>query len=93
MLLSDGKNTLGANNPLDVAEQARQARIPIYAIALGTESGEVVQRDPFGFTQRIPVPPDKETLREIATHDRRALLRGGQRRATPRRSTAASARG
>ena len=66
MLLSDGKNTLGVNNPLDVAEQARQARIPIYAIALGTESGEVVQRDPFGFTQHIPVPPDKETLREIA---------------------------
>ena len=24
------------------------------------------QQDPFGFTQRIPVPPDKETLREIA---------------------------
>ena len=44
----------------------QQARIPIYAIALGTESGEVVQQDPFGFMQRIPVPPDKETLREIA---------------------------
>jgi Ca-activated chloride channel family protein len=67
VLLSDGKNTLGVNNPLDVAEQARQARIPIYAIALGTESGEVIARDPFGFTQTIPVPPDKETLREIAT--------------------------
>ncbi len=66
VLLSDGKNTLGANDPLDVAEQARQANILIYAIALGTESGEVVQRDPFGFTQTIPVPPDKDTLREIA---------------------------
>jgi Ca-activated chloride channel homolog len=68
VLLSDGKNTLGANSPLEVAEQARKARIPIYAIALGTPGGEVVQRDPFGgFTQRIPVPPDKETLREIAS--------------------------
>ena len=67
VLLSDGKNTLGANSPLEVAEQARRARIPIYAIALGTPGGEVVQRDPFGFTQRIPVPPDKETLREIAS--------------------------
>ena len=66
VLLSDGKNTLGVNSPLEVAEQARQARIPIFAIALGTESGEVVQRDPFGFTQHIPVPPDKDTLREIA---------------------------
>jgi Ca-activated chloride channel family protein len=67
VLLSDGKNTIGANDPLDVAEEARRARIPIYAIALGTATGEVVQRDPFGFTQHIPVPPDKETLREIAT--------------------------
>jgi Ca-activated chloride channel homolog len=66
VLLSDGKNTLGVNSPLEIAEQARKARIPIFAIALGTEGGEVVQRDPFGFTQRIPVPPDKETLREIA---------------------------
>ncbi len=67
VLLSDGKNTLGVANPLEVAQQAKEARIPIYAIALGTDSGEVVQRDPFGFTQRIPVPPDKETLRDIAT--------------------------
>ena len=67
VLLSDGKNTLGANDPLEVARDSKQAGIPIYAIALGTESGEVVQRDPFGFTQHIPVPPDKATLREIAS--------------------------
>jgi len=67
VLLSDGKNTLGANDPLDVAEQAKAASIPVYAIALGTDRGEVIQPDPFGFTQRIPVPPDKDTLREIAS--------------------------
>jgi Ca-activated chloride channel family protein len=66
VLLSDGKNTLGANDPLEMAAKAKQARIPIYAIALGTENGQVVQQDPFGFTQTIPVPPDKETLRQIA---------------------------
>jgi Ca-activated chloride channel family protein len=66
VLLSDGKQTLGANDPLDVAAKARQARIPIYTIALGTQDGEVVQQDPFGFVQRIPVPPDKETLRQVA---------------------------
>jgi Ca-activated chloride channel family protein len=66
VLLSDGKQTLGVNDPLDVARQARAAKIPIYAIALGTDAGEVVQQDPFGYVQRIPVPPDKETLREIA---------------------------
>jgi Ca-activated chloride channel homolog len=67
VLLSDGKNTLGVNDPLVVADEARQARIPIYAIALGTDAGEVVQRDAFGFVQHIPVPPDKETLRLIAS--------------------------
>ena len=66
VLLSDGKNTVGVNDPLVVADDAREARIPIYAIALGTPTGEVVQRDPFGFTQTIPVPPDKDTLRVIA---------------------------
>jgi Ca-activated chloride channel family protein len=66
VLLSDGKNTLGANDPLDVARKAKAANVPVYAIALGTDEGEVVQQDPFGFTQRIPVPPDKQTLREIA---------------------------
>jgi Ca-activated chloride channel family protein len=66
VLLSDGKNTLGVNDPLAIARQAKAANIPIYAIALGTDKGEVVQQDPFGFVQRIPVPPDKETLRDIA---------------------------
>jgi Ca-activated chloride channel family protein len=66
VLLSDGKNTLGVNDPLQVAQQAKTAKIPIYTIALGTEGGEVTQTDPFGFTQTIPVPPDKATLREIA---------------------------
>jgi Ca-activated chloride channel family protein len=66
VLLSDGKQTLGVNDPLDIAAKARAARIPIYTIALGTQNGEVVQQDPFGFVQRIPVPPDKETLRQVA---------------------------
>ena len=66
VLLSDGKNTLGVNDPLTVAGEAKAARIPVFTIALGTQDGEVVQRDPYGFVQRIPVPPDKETLREIA---------------------------
>ena len=66
VLLSDGKNTLGSNDPLEVARQAKAAKIPVYTIALGTDSGEVVQQDAFGFVQRIPVPPDKATLRDIA---------------------------
>ena len=32
--------------------------------------------DQFGFTQRIRVPPDTETLREIAQHHRRPFFDG-----------------
>ena len=66
VLLSDGKDTTSGMSPIDVARQAKQLNIPIFTIALGTPNGEVEVRDQFGFVQRIPVPPDTETLREIA---------------------------
>jgi len=66
VLLSDGKDTQGGVGPIEVAEKARQAGIPIYAIALGTPDGEVEVQDSFGLTTRIQVPPDTETLKEIA---------------------------
>lgn len=66
VLLSDGKNTSGTRDPVEVAVEAGRARIPIYAIALGTPAGEVELRDSFGFLQRVQVPPDTETLKEIA---------------------------
>ena len=66
VLLSDGKNTSGTREPLDVAREAGQAKIPIYAIALGTPGGAVELRDSFGFLQKVQVPPDTETLKEIA---------------------------
>jgi Ca-activated chloride channel family protein len=66
VLLSDGKDTQGGISPLDVARQAKAAHIPIYAIALGTQDGEVEVQDSFGFTRQIRVPPDVGTLKEIA---------------------------
>jgi Ca-activated chloride channel family protein len=66
VLLSDGKDTQGGVSPLEIARQAKAARVPIYAIALGTPDGEVQVQDSFGFTQRIQVPPDRETLKQIA---------------------------
>ena len=66
VLLSDGKDTQGGVSPIEVAQRARAASVPIYAIALGTPDGEVEVQDPFGVTQRIQVPPDVETLKEIA---------------------------
>ncbi|MEA2291321.1 MAG: Ca-activated chloride channel [Solirubrobacteraceae bacterium] len=66
LLLSDGKDTVGGISPLAVAQQARAAGVKVYTIALGTPEGEVEVRDPFGFTQRIRVPPDTATLKEVA---------------------------
>jgi Ca-activated chloride channel homolog len=66
VLLSDGKDTQGGIAPTEVAQRAREAGIPIFAIALGTPDGEVEVQDSFGITTRIQVPPDTETLKEIA---------------------------
>jgi Ca-activated chloride channel family protein len=66
VLLSDGKNTSGSRDPGPVAREAGRARIPLYTIALGTAAGEVELRDSFGFLQRVQVPPDTETLKEVA---------------------------
>ncbi len=66
LLLSDGKNTQGATEPLDAAEKAKELGVPVYTVALGTEGGEVTVTDENGMEQRIPVPPDVETLRQVA---------------------------
>jgi Ca-activated chloride channel family protein len=66
VLLSDGKNTSGQLDPVDVAKQAASVHVPIYTIALGTPDGQVQLRDNFGFLQRVQVPPDIEGLRRIA---------------------------
>jgi Ca-activated chloride channel family protein len=60
VLLSDGKTTSGSD-PLQAADEARRAGIPVYTVALGTDEG-VVQLG----LETIPVPPDRETLRQIA---------------------------
>jgi Ca-activated chloride channel family protein len=62
VLLSDGKTTTG-RDPVAVANEARAAGVPIYTVSLGTDEG-TVQGPGFGF--EIPVPPDAETLAEIA---------------------------
>jgi Ca-activated chloride channel family protein len=66
LFLSDGSQTRGTLQPLDGAERAKAADIPIFTIALGTPEG-VLTRDFGGFERSIPVPPDPDTLRAIAT--------------------------
>lgn len=78
LFLSDGAQTRGFLTPEDGAQQAKDAGVPVYTVALGTPEGTVTGR--FGFGQGgtppgsqgfspeqvIPVPPDPETLRSIA---------------------------
>jgi Ca-activated chloride channel family protein len=65
LLLSDGANTTG-REPLEVVDQAREAGVPIYTIAFGTPEGTVEVTNDLGVTQTLNVPPDPDTLRQIA---------------------------
>ncbi len=65
LLLSDGAQTRGVLSPVQGAEKARDAGIPIYTVALGTDGGTIVVGPP-GQKQVVPVPPDRETLAAVA---------------------------
>ncbi|MBA4179147.1 MAG: VWA domain-containing protein [Anaerolinea sp.] len=66
ILLSDGAQTLGNIQPLDAADAAKELDVPIFAIALGTQNGVAQVEDNQGRTRTVRVPPDEETLTEIA---------------------------
>jgi Ca-activated chloride channel family protein len=67
VLLSDGASTRGAD-PIDVVQKNKKYRIPIYTVALGTQSGVLEHRDPAtgAVKSTEPVPPDSLTLQDIA---------------------------
>lgn len=66
LLLSDGAQTQGEITPQQAAQQARRAGIPVFTVALGTETGVVERRLPNGLTERIVVPPDPESMQSVA---------------------------
>jgi Ca-activated chloride channel homolog len=57
VLLSDGKSVRGSD-PVQAAQEAKQRKIPIYTVALGTATGTINGGE--------PVPPDPQTLAQIA---------------------------
>jgi Ca-activated chloride channel family protein len=65
VLLSDGYSTTGPE-PLEVARRARELRVPINTVALGTSAATVTLSDRLGATRTVRVPPDRRTLRRIA---------------------------
>jgi Ca-activated chloride channel family protein len=64
LFLSDGHQTRGTLQPLEGAQRAKDARIPVYTVALGTPAGTLGHE--FGTSHPIPVPPDPATLAAIA---------------------------
>ena len=60
VMLTDGTNTDGGD-PMAAAAAAKQAKVPIYTIAYGTDNG-YVDLD----SQRYRVPPDPGLLRQIS---------------------------
>jgi Ca-activated chloride channel family protein len=72
LFLSDGAQRRGILPPLEGAERAKAAGMPVYAIALGTPNGTIERNWGGGFGGTggggltIPVPPDPETLKAIA---------------------------
>jgi Ca-activated chloride channel family protein len=76
LFLSDGAQTRGELQPLDGADRAKAAGIPVYTIALGTPNGTLQfgfganppQGAPpsFGNGRTVPVPPDPDTLQAVA---------------------------
>jgi Ca-activated chloride channel family protein len=65
ILISDGESTHG-RDPLELARRAKKLKIPIYTVALGTDEGTIEVRKRDGSTEQRPVPPDRETMRELA---------------------------
>ena len=66
LVLSDGAQTQGVLEPVQAAQRAKKLKIPVYTVAFGTADGVVEVVDDNGFTQRVTVPPDPQTLRRVS---------------------------
>jgi Ca-activated chloride channel homolog len=73
LFLSDGHQTRGVLEPLQGADRARAAGIPVYTVALGTTGNTTLRGYPGGFPGagtgfgRRGLSPDPRTLHAIAT--------------------------
>ena len=83
LLLSDGENSVGID-PASATERAKEAGIPVYTVALGTDDGVVEVPDDAGFLHR-PGPARPRDARADRRRDRRRVLRGVDRLGPRRR--------
>jgi Ca-activated chloride channel family protein len=66
LLISDGTRDGGALDPLAAARRAKELKVPVYTVLVGTPNGVVEETLTGGFRQIIRVPPSPETLQQIA---------------------------
>ena len=65
VLLSDGASTSGTD-PVEAAREAKRQGVRVYTVTLGTPGGTITVPREGGGTVTQPVPPDPESLAEIA---------------------------
>src|SRR3954447_15363321 len=66
VLLGDGSSTRG-EDPIDVVQQTKKYKIPVYTVALGSQNGTLTHTDPnTGAVNTEKVPPDLLTLQDVA---------------------------
>lgn len=66
LLISDGARDGGAVDPQAAAREAKRLKVPIYTVVVGTPNGVVEETLTGGFRQIIRVPPNPQTLQQIA---------------------------
>jgi Ca-activated chloride channel family protein len=66
LLISDGAQDGGSVQPKAAAEKAKELKVPIYTVLVGTENGVVEEELPGGLRARIQVPPDPAVLEQVA---------------------------
>jgi len=66
LLISDGARDGGAVAPQAAAQRAKQLKVPVYTVLVGTPEGVVEETLTGGFRQIIRVPASGDTLRQIA---------------------------
>jgi Ca-activated chloride channel family protein len=78
VVFSDGGQTAGRVTPQQAALQAKSARIPVTAVAIGTPDGIVRQPVQGGFTERIQVPVQPAVLQTMSRASGGFFVSGAQ---------------
>ena len=66
VVISDGARDGGQVEPAEAAQQAKRRGVPVHTVLVGTPDGTVEEQLTGGFRRIIRVPPNPETLEQVA---------------------------